>query len=47
MLLQLRQEAVLILAVINRVSKAKTQVAIAVGIKEGICFGDSKYVKIK
>lgn len=47
MFLKLGQEAVLILAVVNRVSKAKTQVAVAVGIKEGICFGDSEYVEIK
>lgn len=47
MFLKLGQEAVLILAVVNRVSKAKTQVAVAVGIKEGICFGDSENVEIK
>lgn len=47
MFLKLGQEAVLVFAVFNWVSKAKTHVTIAVGIKEGICFVDSKDVEIK
>ena len=46
MFLKLRQETVLVLFIINRVSKAKTHVAIAIGIKEGICFRDSEDLEI-